>query len=202
MNDAVRSTQRFDFSQTPLAGVWLVRRKPIADARGFFARAYCAEEFRAIGVTQGIVQINHSQSRSAGTVRGLHFQHPPHHETKIVGCPAGRIYDVAVDLRAGSPTYLQWFGAELSEQNRLSLVIPPGCAHGFQTLVDGAEALYFVTAPYEGPAEDGLNPFDPALAIRWPLAATEVSPRDAQRAPIDPATYAGITGVDPAEEKR
>lgn len=192
--ESALATPRFNFLPTAIAGVWLVRRKPIADARGFFARDYCAEEFRAIGLVQPIAQINHSHSRVAGTVRGLHFQHAPHHETKIVGCPVGRIYDVAVDLRRGSPTYLRWFGTELSAGNGARLVIPPGCAHGFQTLCDGAETLYYVTAPYHGAAEDGLSPFDPALDIRWPLAATEVSDRDAQRAPIDSATYPGITG--------
>lgn len=189
MAEAV-STPRFTFTPTPLAGVWLVRRKPIADARGFFARAYCADEFRTIGLALPIAQINHSYSRHAGTVRGLHFQHPPHHETKIVSCPAGRIFDVAVDLRYGSPTYLQWFGAELSAQAGDALVVPPGCAHGFQTLQDDAQTLYCVTAPYSGAAEDGLNPFDAALGVRWPLAATEVSERDAQRPPLDPVRVA------------
>ena len=120
------ATARFRFEPTPLAGVWLVQRQPIADARGFFARLYCAEEFAAIGLAEPPVQINHSYSRHAGTVRGLHFQHPPHPETKIVSCPAGRIFDVAVDLRRGSPTFLQWFGAELSAENQRSLVVPPG----------------------------------------------------------------------------
>lgn len=192
MNDSVRTSPRFDFVATPIAGVWQVRRKPAVDSRGFFARAYCSEEFKTIGVVQSVVQINHSYSRIAGTVRGLHFQHPPHHETKIVSCPVGRIFDVAVDLRRNSPTYLHTFGAELSAENRTCLVIPPGCAHGFQTLCDEAETLYYVTSPYHGAAEDGLNPFDPVLAIRWPLAATEVSERDAQRALIDRVTYAGI----------
>lgn len=194
MQETVCITPRFDFLVTPIAGVWQVRRKPIMDARGFFARAYCADEFQAIGLMQPIVQINHSYSRAAGTVRGLHFQHPPHHETKIVSCPVGRIYDVAVDLRQGSPTYLQAFGAELSAENRMSLVIPPGCAHGFQALCDDAETQYYVTSPYHGAAEDGLNPLDPILAIRWPLAVTELSDRDAQRTLIDPVTYAGIAG--------
>lgn len=189
MAEAV-STTRFTFAPAPLAGVWLVRRKPIADARGFFARAYCADEFRAIGLALPIAQINHSYSRRAGTVRGLHFQHPPHHETKIVSCPAGRIFDVAVDLRRGSPTFLQWFGTELSAQAGDALVVPPGCAHGFQTLEDDAQTLYCVTAPYSGVAEDGLNPFDASLGVRWPLAATEVSERDAQRPPLDPARVA------------
>jgi dTDP-4-dehydrorhamnose 3,5-epimerase len=185
------ATPRFDFEATPLAGVWLVQRKPIGDARGFFARLYCAEEFRAIGVQVALSQLNHSFSRQAGTVRGLHFQHAPHQETKIVSCPAGRIYDVAVDLRRGSPTFLQWFGTELSAENQRSLVIPPGFAHGFQTLSDNAQTLYCVTEAYHAAAEDGLSPFDPALGVRWPLAATEVSARDAQRAAIDPATYPG-----------
>jgi dTDP-4-dehydrorhamnose 3,5-epimerase len=185
-------TARFAFESTPLSGVWLVRRQPIADTRGFFARMYCAEEFAAIGLTAPLAQINHSFSRQAGTVRGLHFQHPPHHETKIVSCPAGRIFDVAVDLRRGSPTFLQWFGAELSAENQCSLVVPPGFAHGFQTLCEDSQTLYAVTAPYSGAAEDGVNPFDPAVGVAWPLAAREVSPRDAQRAAIDRAVYAGI----------
>jgi dTDP-4-dehydrorhamnose 3,5-epimerase len=186
------ATARFGFEPTPLAGCWLVQRRPIADARGFFARLYCAEEFAAIGLAGPPVQINHSYSRHAGTVRGLHFQHPPHHETKIVSCPAGRIFDVAVDLRRGSPTFLQWFGAELSAENQRSLVVPPGFAHGFQTLVDDSQTLYAVTAPYSGAAEDGVNPFDAAVGVAWPLAATEVSPRDAQRAALDRASYSGI----------
>lgn len=184
------STPRFTFEATPLAGVWQVRRKPIGDARGFFARAWCAGEFGAIGLAPAIAQINHSYSRRAGTVRGLHFQHPPHHETKIVSCPVGRIFDVAVDLRLGSPTYLQWFGAELSADAGNSLVVPPGCAHGFQTLVDDAETLYLVSTPYCGTAEDGIHPFDAAVGVRWPLPVTELSERDAARAALDPAEAA------------
>lgn len=188
-------TPRFEFHPTPLAGVWRVARKPIRDARGFFARLYCAEEFAAIGLTLSIAQINHSHSRLAGTVRGLHFQHPPHHETKIVSCPVGRIFDVAVDLRRDSPTYLQWYGAELSAENQQCLVIPPGFAHGFQTLDADSETIYFVTAPYSGAAEDGVHPFDPAINVAWPLPAAEVSERDAKRAMIDRATYPGIAHV-------
>ena len=186
------TTPRFLFEPTPLSGVWLVQRQPIGDARGFFARLYCAEEFTAIGLTEPVAQMNHSYSRRAGTVRGLHFQHPPHQETKIVSCPAGRLFDVVVDLRRGSPTFLQWFGAELSVDNQRSLVVPPGCAHGFQTLEDDSQTLYCVTAPYSAAAEDGVNPFDPAIGVRWPLQATDVSPRDAQRAPLDASTYTGI----------
>lgn len=189
---ATRETGRFRFHPTPLAGLWRVERKPIGDARGFFMRHYCAEEFAAIGITRPLTQLNHSSSVRAGTVRGLHFQHPPHAETKIVSCLAGRIFDVAVDLRAGSPTFLQWFGAELSAGNQQSLVIPPGFAHGFQTLEDHSEVFYLVDAAYSATAEDGLHPLDPAVAVGWPLPASEVSERDARRAHIDRHGYAGI----------
>jgi len=185
-------TPRFRFAPTPLAGVWQLGRKPLADTRGSFMRSYCAREFEAIGLTRPIVQINHSASARRGTVRGLHFQHPPHGETKIVDCVAGRIFDVALDLRAGSPTFLRWFGIELSAGNRQGLIIPPGVAHGYQTLEDDAEVMYLVDAPYRADREDGVNPFDPAIAIAWPLPASEVSARDAERAHLDVAAFTGI----------
>lgn len=188
----VRDTARFRFHPAPLAGLWRVSRKPIGDARGFFMRSYCAEEFATIGLTAPLAQINHSASSRKGTVRGLHFQHPPHAETKVVTCIAGAIFDVALDLRAGSPTFLQWFGMELSAANQESLLIPPGFAHGFQTLQDDSEVLYLVDAPYSGAAEDGVNPFDPTVGIRWPVEVSEVSERDAQRAYLDRERHAGI----------
>lgn len=185
-------TPRFTFHATPLAGLWWLERKPIRDNRGAFSRFYCADEFAAIGIDAPPVQMNHSTSRQAGTVRGLHFQHAPHAETKIVTCLAGRILDVAVDLRAGSPTFLQWYGAELSAENARSLVIPPGFAHGFQTLEDDSEVFYLVTASYSAAFEDGIGPFDPAVGVDWPLPATEVSARDAARPHIDRATFIGL----------
>ncbi|BDT70460.1 dTDP-4-dehydrorhamnose 3,5-epimerase [Comamonadaceae bacterium OS-1] len=189
------ATPRFRFQPTPLAGLWLSQRQPIRDARGFFARFYCAQEFSAIGVVQPLAQINQSFSQQPGTLRGLHFQHPPHAETKVVSCLSGRIFDVAVDVRSGSPTFLQWFGVELSAQAQNSLVIPPGFAHGFQTLEPDSEILYLVTTAYSAQYEDGLHPLDPALAIDWPLPVAEISARDAQRPLLDVATYAGIPHV-------
>lgn len=191
------TTPRFTFHPAPLAGVWQVLRSPLADARGFFSRFYCAQEFAAVGITTPLAQINHSLSRLRGTVRGLHFQHPPHAETKVVTCIAGRIFDVAVDLRRHSPTFLHWFGAELSAENQQSLVIPPGCAHGYQTLSDDAQIIYLVTAAYSAQAEDGVNPFDPAVGIRWPEAVGEVSARDAGREMLKLAEYAGLGDVAP-----
>lgn len=188
-------TPRFRFQPTPLAGLWLAQRQPIRDTRGFFARFYCAQEFAAIGVVQPLAQINHSFSHQPGTLRGLHFQHPPHAETKVVSCLSGRIFDVAVDLRSGSPTFLQWFGAELSAQAQNSLVIPPGFAHGFQTLEPDSEILYLVTTAYSAEYEDGLHPLDPALAIDWRLPVAEISARDAQRPLLDVANYAGVPHV-------
>ncbi|QEI09366.1 dTDP-4-dehydrorhamnose 3,5-epimerase [Pigmentiphaga aceris] len=185
-------TPRFTFQAAPIAGLWIVDRKPIGDNRGSFTRFYCGEEFAAIGLQDPIVQINHSSSARAGTVRGLHFQHAPHAETKVVTCVAGSILDVAVDLRAGSPTFLQWFGVELSADNKRGLIIPPGFAHGFQSLEDHSEVMYLVTAAYSAQFEDGLSPFDPAVGVVWPLPPTEVSARDAQRPFIDRDAYAGV----------
>jgi dTDP-4-dehydrorhamnose 3,5-epimerase len=191
MSAASVQTQRFEFEALPLAGMWLARQKPIGDHRGFFSRFYCTQEFSAIGMTMPLSQINHSMSRLHGTVRGLHFQHPPHEETKVVTCLRGRIFDVAVDIRRGSPTFLQWFGIELSEVLHASLVIPPGFAHGYQTLTDQAEILYLVTPAYSATAEDGLNPFDPAIGIQWPEPVTDLSERDRLRPLVAPG-YAGI----------
>lgn len=197
--EAAIATPRFVFRRTPLEGVWLAERKLLADARGFFLRFYCAEEFAAIGIDVPLAQINQSYSRQRGTVRGMHFQHPPYAETKVVSCIAGRVFDVAVDLRRGSPTFLRWFGVELSAENRQGLIIPRGFAHGFQTLSDDAEVVYLVTAPYSADAEDGINPFDPAADIRWPEAVTEVSARDGQRSMLDLAVFEGIDATTVSE---
>ena len=186
------NTPRFTFHPAMIEGVWRIERSASADDRGFFSRLYCADEFSAIGLDMPLAQINHSFSRQKGTIRGLHFQHPPHTETKIVSCLSGRIYDVALDLRMGSPTYLQWFGVELNAENRQSLVIPPGVAHGFQTLSDDSEIIYLVTTPYSPEFEDGVNPFDSAARIVWPLPVAEISQRDSQRAFLDMASFKGL----------
>lgn len=194
---SIVSTARFEFHPTTLQDVWRVSRKPIGDDRGFFSRLYCAQEFAAIGLAKPLAQINHSFSRQRGTIRGLHFQYPPHAESKVVTCLAGCIFDVAVDLRRGSPSFLHWFGTELSADNQESLVIPPGFAHGFQTLSDDAEIVYLVTAAYSAQAESGVNPFDPAVGIRWPETVSEISQRDAQREMLNPTEYAGVSDAVP-----
>lgn len=169
---------RFDFIPTPLAGLISVQRKAIEDQRGFLSRFYCADEFREIGLDKPIAQINHTLTRSRGAVRGLHFQYPPFAEAKLVSCLRGEIFDVAVDLRRGSPTFLHWHGVLLSAQNRMSLLIPEGFAHGFQAMTGDCELIYLHTASYRPEAEGALNVADPALGIAWPLAVTEISERD------------------------
>jgi dTDP-4-dehydrorhamnose 3,5-epimerase len=184
---------RFDVRATPLAGVMRIQRQRLEDARGFFSRFFCAEELAAAGFRAPVAQINHTLTRRCGSVRGLHFQHPPHAEDKLVSCLRGEIFDVAVDLRRGSPTFLQWHGEILSAQNATSLLIPKGFAHGFQTLGDDAELLYLHSAPYAAAAEGALNARDPALAIAWPLAFADVSDRDASH-PFITAEFTGLPG--------
>lgn len=176
---------RFEFNPTPLAGLTLVQRTVIEDQRGFLSRFYCAEEFRAAGFGKPIVQINHTLTRKTGTVRGMHFQYPPHAEAKFVSCLQGEIFDVAVDLRRNSPTFLRWHGELLSADNRRSLLIPEGFAHGFQTLTEDCELIYLHTVAYHPESEGALNAVDPALAIRWPLAITEISERDRNHKSIE-----------------
>ncbi|MBT9099534.1 dTDP-4-dehydrorhamnose 3,5-epimerase [Methylovulum psychrotolerans] len=176
---------RFDFIRTPLAGLLIVQRKAIEDQRGFLSRFYCADEFREFGVVQAIAQINHTLTRTKGAVRGLHFQYPPHAESKLVSCLRGEIFDVAIDLRRNSPTFLHWHGVTLSAQNRQSLLIPEGFAHGFQTLTEDCELVYLHTASYHPEAEGALNAIDPRLNITWPLVISERSERDCNHTLIE-----------------
>ncbi len=169
---------RFDFHLTPLSGLIVVQRKPIEDSRGFFSRFFCADEFRQAGFTKPIAQINYTLTCKKGAVRGLHFQHPPYAEAKVVSCLKGDIFDVAVDLRRGSPTFLKWHGEILSAENHRSLLIPEGFAHGFQALTDDCELVYLHSASFQPEAEDTLNVGDPKLAIVWPLVMGEISERD------------------------
>lgn len=182
---------RFDFIPTPLVGLMLVQRKAIEDHRGFLSRFYCAEEFRAAGITKPIAQINHTLTRKKGAVRGLHFQHPPHAEAKLVSCLKGEILDVAVDLRRDSPTFLHWHGEILSAANRRSLLIPEGYAHGFQTLTGDCELIYLHTADYHPKAEGALNVVDPRLGIAWPLPLDDLSERD-RNLPFIGSDFQGI----------
>lgn len=182
---------RFDFATTPLAGVMVVQRRRLEDSRGFLSRFYCAEEFATVGVQKPLAQINVTLTRRRGTVRGMHFQLPPHAETKIVSCLHGEVFDVAVDLRRQSPTFLRWHGEILSAANQRSLLIPEGFAHGVQALTDDCELVYLHTAAFEPVSEGALNAADPRLAIGWPLGITEMSDRD-RSYPMLPTTYSGL----------
>jgi dTDP-4-dehydrorhamnose 3,5-epimerase len=166
------------FRKTPLAGLQVLQRSRIEDARGFLSRIYAADVFASAGMSEQVVQINHTLTRAAGTVRGMHFQQPPHAEIKIVNCLRGEVFDVAVDLRRGSLTFLKWHGEILSAENQRSLLIPEGFAHGFQSLANDSELFYLHTALYHSSAEGGVSPTDPRLAITWPLTITEMSDRD------------------------
>ena len=163
---------------TPIPGLVVAETTPFADHRGAFARLFCAEGLGDAFGGRRIVQANHSRTRAVGAVRGMHFQHPPHAEMKLVRCIRGRVWDVAVDLRRGSPTFLSWHAEELSAATMRMLVIPEGFAHGFQVLEPDSELLYLHTAAYTPSAEGGVRHDDPRLAIRWPLPATDLSARD------------------------
>ncbi len=169
---------RFDIQDTPISGLKCLLRKPAGDSRGFLERLFCAAELETLSPGKSIAQINRTFTTRRGTVRGLHFQYPPHAEIKFVSCLRGEVFDVAVDLRRGSPTFLQWHAGVLSENNHKTFVIPEGFAHGFQTLDENCEMLYFHTAPYWAGAESGLNVRDSCLHIKWPLPILELSTRD------------------------
>jgi dTDP-4-dehydrorhamnose 3,5-epimerase len=176
---------------TSLSGVFVVETTPFSDQRGSFSRLYCESELSEIVGTRRIVQINHSRTTIAGTIRGLHFQRAPHAETKLVRCLKGRVFDVAIDLRSTSPSFLQWHAEELSPENARMLVIPEGCAHGFQTVKADSELLYLHTSAYAPDAEGGIRFDDPRLAIGWPLPPHDVSQRD-RALPLLDATFRGV----------
>ena len=177
---------RLDFLNTPLTGLMVIQRKPIQDTRGFLSRLYSVEEFKNAGIDKPISQINHTLTLLKGAVRGLHYQKPPYSETKIVNCLRGEIFDIAVDLRQGSSTFLHWYGEKLSAQNNRGLLIPEGFAHGFQALSENCELIYFHTAPYVHEAEAGLNIVDTEIGINWPLPITELSDRDRSHPMVRP----------------
>ena len=174
------------FHDTPLKGAHLIELEKRGDDRGFFARLFCEEEFAAKGLESRFVQINTSLSGKAGTLRGMHYQLPPDAETKVVRCIRGALYDVILDLRPDSPTFGNWFGAELNEENRLMMYVPKGFAHGFVTLKANTEALYLVSAFY-GPAnERGIRYNDPRFDINWPIQPSEISDKDRNNRDFDP----------------
>jgi len=150
----------------------------ISDHRGAFSRLFCEQKLKPALGERHIVQINHSCTHQVGSVRGMHFQYAPHAEMKMVRCLKGRVWDVAVDLRQNSPTFLRWYAVELSVKNANMMIIPEGCAHGFQVLEVDSELLYLHTAAYVPSAEGGLRHDDPLLAINWPIGVADLSDRD------------------------
>jgi dTDP-4-dehydrorhamnose 3,5-epimerase len=183
---------RFGKIDAVLGGVILIERKETSDDRGSFVRLFCQDDLKSFGWEKPVAQVNVSRTTAAGSVRGLHYQLPPHAEMKYVICLTGRIFDVAVDLRRHSPTFLQWRGFELSAENKRGLIIPEGFAHGFQALTNDVEMVYFHSAPYAKQADSGLNVLDPRLAILWPLAVSGLSDKDAKSGLITEA----FKGVD------
>lgn len=182
---------RFAVIDLPLPGLKRIERQRMSDARGYLARLFCADELHAAGWTHPVAQINHTCTAKKGTVRGLHFQYPPHAELKLVSCIRGEVFDVAIDIRTGSQTFLGWHAERLSADNDRALLIPEGFAHGFQALTDDAELLYCHSAAYSATAEAGLNPTDARLAISWPLQITDLSARDSQHPLLD-ERFAGV----------
>jgi dTDP-4-dehydrorhamnose 3,5-epimerase len=180
------------FVQTGLAGVWVIELDVRADKRGAFARTFCKREFADVGLTKEFVQLNHSWNLKTGTLRGLHFQIPPYKEGKLVRCIRGHVFDVVVDLRKGSPTFLRSFSVELSERNFKMIYIPEGFAHGFQTLEDNCELFYHHTEYYAPGHEGGIRYSDPILKIDWPLPVVEISDRDLHHPLIEP-NFAGLS---------
>jgi dTDP-4-dehydrorhamnose 3,5-epimerase len=179
------------FSETPLAGAYVIELEPFLDERGLFARTFCQQEFAQIGFDKEIVQINHSLTRQKGTIRGLHYQRPPACEIKIVRCIQGAVFDVMVDLRAGSPTFLKWHGVELSEKNMKMVYIPERFAHGFQTLTENTELIYHHSTFQSPNHESGLRWDDPSVSIQWPAPAFVISVKD-QKYPIIDKQFKGI----------
>ena len=169
---------RFTFTSTEVEGVFIVDIKPRSDERGYFARSFCSQDFQNAGLCGSFIQANLSFNHAAGTLRGMHWQDAPHSEVKVVRCTRGAIFDVAVDLRPASPTYLRWTGVELSADNARSLYIPEGCAHGYLTLVPGAEVHYLVSALYAPSHDRGARWNDPAFGIAWPEKPQVISARD------------------------
>ena len=182
---------RFHISDLPLFGLKLIQRKPLGDARGFLTRLFCTDQLAAAGWTSSVAQINHAYTARSGTVRGMHYQKPPHAEMKLVSCLQGTLWDVAVDLRKDSPTFLHWHVELLSADNHRALLIPKGFAHGFQTLCDDVHLVYCHSEAYHPESDAGLNPLDPRMDIDWPLPICELSERDRNH-PLIESTFTGL----------
>jgi dTDP-4-dehydrorhamnose 3,5-epimerase len=178
-------------TETAIRGVQIAETTPRGDQRGVFMRLFCARDLEPAMGGRQIAQMNRSITRSVGAVRGLHYQHPPRAEMKLIRCVRGRVWDVALDLRAGSPTFLKWTAQVLSAENNLMIVIPEGFAHGFQVLEADSELIYAHTEYYDAAAEGGISPTDPAVNISWPLPIVDLSERDRSHPLLTP----GFTGI-------
>jgi dTDP-4-dehydrorhamnose 3,5-epimerase len=166
------------FFESPIRGAWLIEPEPREDARGWFMRVWCRQEFEDHGIDFSPAQANMARSRVQGTVRGMHYQIAPAPEAKLVRCTQGALFDVVVDLRSGSPALYTWYGVRLSAADGRMLYIPEGCAHGCQAMEDGTELHYLTSAPYSPEHARGARFDDPLIGVRWPLPVTEVSPQD------------------------
>lgn len=174
------------FTETPIAGAWIIDLEKRGDDRGFFARLFCAREFDEHGLVTKFVQANNSLSAVKGTLRGMHYQLPPRTETKLIRCIQGALWDVILDLRQNSPSFGRWFGAELSAANRRMMYAPKGCAHGFLTLTEDAESFYLVDEFYSPEHERGVRWNDPRFDIRWPHEPTLISEKDSHHPDFAP----------------
>jgi len=181
-----------NFTQTPITGVYVIELEKRGDERGFFARAFCSNEFREVGLSTDFVQVNNSLTAEKGTLRGMHYQLPPRAETKVVRCIRGALWDAALDLRPDSPTFGKWFGVELTADNRRMLYVPKGFAHGFITLTDNTEAFYFVDEFYAPELERGVRWNDPKFNIEWPIQPAVLSDKDRKHPDFDPAWHLGV----------
>jgi len=183
---------RFTVTTLPLSGLKRIDRQRLGDSRGYLSRLFCAQELASAGWHKPIAQINHTYTAQRGTLRGMHYQRSPHAEMKLVSCIQGEVWDLAVDLRAASPTFLQWHAELLTADNNRALLIPEGFAHGFQTLTDDVQLLYCHSSAHNPEAEGALNAQDPRLAIKWPIAITQISIRDTNHKLID-AKFEGLS---------
>ncbi len=179
------------FNPLILNGAFTIDVQPFRDNRGFFTRTFCEKEFATHNLVQHYVQANHSGTHGIGVIRGLHFQHAPYCEVKLVKCVRGAIFDVIVDVRKGSPTFLQWYGAELTEENKRMMYVPAGFAHGFQTLTDYSELTYMVSSFYNRESEGGVRYDDPKVNIQWPLPVSLVSEKDL-KIPLVDSNFEGV----------
>jgi dTDP-4-dehydrorhamnose 3,5-epimerase len=173
------------FTEIPLKGAYIIETEPFRDKRGLFARTYCKREFQEIGHNKDFVQFNHSATTQKGTLRGMHYQVPPSAEIKLIRCVSGKVYDVIVDIRFQSPTFLRCYGVELDEENMRMIYVPEGFAHGFQTLEDNTQLIYHHTQYYDPANERGIRYNDPSIAIEWPLEPVNVTDKDKSYPLID-----------------